>query len=416
MSHSNQQHPENNPMPGLAQVPTGETANAPHLRLETRPALLIGAINDTLPFPNLGPTQELCFDLGITAYHAPIELTGLVFKGYSGHQLLFEQRWPARLILQKTGESSLTIGAGTGLAVRGLYFLLHAYEPLGFIEVTAVGKIRPSAENAGAEVSEEGAEENATSASSDSASSDSASSDSASSDSASSDSAATTSATTTQAVLQIPITYHTQKTEIHFPLEGAWWAIQAGDWSDHHKREPYSQSYALDFVRLGTDNEFFYDRGLALEDHYSWDAPVYAAAGGKVAYLCYDMPDMQPGEMPDPRMFRDDSRRVLGNAVAVSHANGEFSYYAHLQQASLEVNDGQMIRRGQRLGCVGNSGQSPGPHLHFHLMEGPNLFIDRGLPVKFTQFWAGGQYFDTPTQIPTRMIVHGPARETPPTP
>lgn len=339
--------------------------DAPHLRLETRPALLIGAVHDSLPFPNLAPMQEVCFDLGVTAVNADLELAGLVFKGYAGHQLLFEQRLPARYILQKTGENSLHIEAGTGLAVRGLLFMLHAYEPLGFIEISAVGKFQ----NATGETA------------------------------------------SMQSVIQVPVGIHQQQTELHFPLEGAWWTIQASDWSDLHKTEPYSQTYALDFVRLGTDNEFFYDRGLALEDHYSWGQPVFATAGGKIAFAQYDMPDIQPGTAPDPRMFRDDPRRLLGNAIAISHANGEFSYYGHLQQLSLQVREGDMVRRGQLLGRVGNSGQSPGPHLHFHLMEGPNLLIDRGLPARFTQFWAGGQYFETPTQIPTRMIVHGPARE-----
>jgi murein DD-endopeptidase MepM/ murein hydrolase activator NlpD len=147
-----------------------------------------------------------------------------------------------------------------------------------------------------------------------------------------------------------------------------------------------------------------------LEDHYSWNQPVYATAGGKVAYAAYDMPDLQPGIPPDPRLFRDDIRRLLGNAVAISHANGEFSYYGHLQQLSLQVNEGEMIKRGTLLGYVGNSGNSPGPHLHFHLMEGPNIFIDRGLPVRFSNFWAGGQFFGQPTFIPTRMIVVGPER------
>jgi hypothetical protein len=44
-------------------------------------------------------------------------------------------------------------------------------------------------------------------------------------------------------------------------------------------------------------------------------------------------------------------------------------------------------------------------------MDGPNLFIDKGLPAKFTHFEAGGQWFDRPTTIPTRMIVIGPERE-----
>jgi hypothetical protein len=41
-------------------------------------------------------------------------------------------------------------------------------------------------------------------------------------------------------------------------------------------------------------------------------------------------------------------------------------------------------------------------------MEGPNLFIDQGLPMKLSHFWAGGQFFTQPTYVPVRMIVHGP--------
>jgi hypothetical protein len=340
-------------------------AEQTHLRLESRPQRLFGARYDRLPFPNLGLIQEVSFDLGITAYHGAVLLTGLVFKGYSGCQLVFEQRWPGRVIRQHTREQDLSIPPQTGVAVRSLQFLLPGYDLLTTVEITAVGK-------------------------------------------------AVDTDIAVQAVLQLPVEFPTQQTDIHFPLAGTWWAIQAADWTDHHKQEVFSQTYALDFVKLGPDNRFFAGDGMALSDHYSWDQPVFATAGGKVAYVCYDMPDIQPGQVPDPRMFRDDPRRILGNAVAISHANGEFSYFGHLQQASIEVNEGQVIRRGARLGRVGSSGHSPGPHLHFHLMDGPNLFIDQGLPVKLSHFWAGGQFFEQPATIPTRMIVTGPERPTQP--
>ena len=168
-----------------------------------------------------------------------------------------------------------------------------------------------------------------------------------------------------------------------------------------------SQAYALDFAKLGPDNRTFAGRGTEREDHYSWGQPVYAAAGGKVAVVTFDMPDLVPGMLPDPLMFRGDPRRTLGNSVAISHGNGEFSYYGCLQQASLAVNEGQVIKRGALLGKIGNSGVSPGPHLHFHLADGPHPFIDQGLPVLFSHFWAGGQFFAQPTTIPTRMIVIG---------
>ena len=42
---------------------------------------------------------------------------------------------------------------------------------------------------------------------------------------------------------------------------------------------------------------------------------------------------------------------------------------------------------------VGNSGHSPGPHLHYHFQDGTNLFVDRGLPV-FSRKWGQGKPFN----------------------
>jgi hypothetical protein len=267
------------------------------------------------------------------------------------------------LIRERTKQENLTIESQTGLAIRSIHFMIQGYELLTSIEVTVVAKYEDDGQSA-------------------------------------------------QTVVNIPVEFHTQQTDLHFPLQGAWWAIQGNDWSDRHKQEVFSQPYALDFVKLGPNNLQFASDGLTLEDHFSWNQPVYATAGGKVAYVAYDMPDLKPGIPPDPRLFRDDVRRLLGNAVAISHGNGEFSYYGHLQQLSLQVNQGEMIKRGTLLGYVGNSGNSPGPHLHFHLMEGPNIFVDRGLPARFSNYWAGGQYFSQPTFIPTRMIVVGPGQNS----
>jgi len=316
-----------------------------------------------LPIPHPGPVQEFTFDLGVTAVNGAVVLSGVVMKGYNGHQLLFEQRWPAKIIEQKVGMESLRVEADMGLALRNMHFMLHGFEPVSMLEITVVGKVAdevPDPAEKGPPI---------------------------------------------QHILQVPVVYPEQKTDLHFPLRGTWWAIQAADWSDQHKLEVFSQPYAVDFVKLGPDNRIFRGDGLALEDHYSWDEPVYATAGGKVAHVGYDMPDLPPGMPPDPRMFQGDPRRLLGNAVAISHANGEFSYFAHLKQASVQVREGDLIKRGTLLGYVGNSGQSPGPQLHFHLMEGPNLFVDQGLPLKFSHFEAAGIVFKELTVIPTRMIV-----------
>ena len=82
--------------------------------LESRPAKIIAAEYKTLPFPALAPIQEVAFDLGVTATDTPLELAGVVIQGYNDHQLLFEQRWPARIIRKRLGDENLRIEAWHG--------------------------------------------------------------------------------------------------------------------------------------------------------------------------------------------------------------------------------------------------------------------------------------------------------------
>jgi murein DD-endopeptidase MepM/ murein hydrolase activator NlpD len=55
----------------------------------------------------------------------------------------------------------------------------------------------------------------------------------------------------------------------------------------------------------------------------------------------------------------------LGRYVMVVFADGSIATYGHLRDFA--VGSGQVVRRGQRLGSVGNSGRSTGPHLDYRL-------------------------------------------------
>ncbi len=52
-----------------------------------------------------------------------------------------------------------------------------------------------------------------------------------------------------------------------------------------------------------------------------------------------------------------------GNVVLLRHANDRSTLYAHLSH--IDVRKGQRIEQGQRIGAVGMTGVSTGPHLHF---------------------------------------------------
>jgi len=60
-----------------------------------------------------------------------------------------------------------------------------------------------------------------------------------------------------------------------------------------------------------------------------------------------------------------------GNAIFVSHSiNGQVytTVYAHMSSRS--VGSGAVVKKGQRIGTMGNTGQSFGQHLHFELHKG----------------------------------------------
>jgi LysM repeat protein len=63
---------------------------------------------------------------------------------------------------------------------------------------------------------------------------------------------------------------------------------------------------------------------------------------------------------------------AYGSYVVVSHPNGTQTLYAHLNTVS--VTRGQTVSQGQKLGGMGNTGRSTGPHLHFEIRGAKNPF------------------------------------------
>ncbi|PID82177.1 MAG: hypothetical protein CSB16_02615 [Clostridiales bacterium] len=57
--------------------------------------------------------------------------------------------------------------------------------------------------------------------------------------------------------------------------------------------------------------------------------------------------------------------RGFGNCITISHGNGYTTKYAHLSKIEVEV--GQDVAQYQRIGRMGNTGNSTGPHLHFEI-------------------------------------------------
>ena len=61
-----------------------------------------------------------------------------------------------------------------------------------------------------------------------------------------------------------------------------------------------------------------------------------------------------------------------GNMVYIDHGQGLISLYAHLSR--IDVKPGDVLRRGEILGAVGQTGRVTGAHLHFAVMSNGVLF------------------------------------------
>lgn len=74
---------------------------------------------------------------------------------------------------------------------------------------------------------------------------------------------------------------------------------------------------------------------------------------------------------------------TYGRYVEVQHVEGLVSFYAHMGAIDPAIRSGVALKAGTRLGLIGNSGTSTGPHLHFEIRDGddrplnPQAFLGR---------------------------------------
>jgi len=60
-------------------------------------------------------------------------------------------------------------------------------------------------------------------------------------------------------------------------------------------------------------------------------------------------------------------RSGYGKMVEVSHADGLVTRYAH--HKSIDVTVGDVVKKGEKLGSMGSTGRSTGPHVHFEVLK-----------------------------------------------
>ena len=140
-----------------------------------------------------------------------------------------------------------------------------------------------------------------------------------------------------------------------------------------------SETFAIDWVQVDSHGVAYRTDGKKPEDWFCYGAEIVAAAAGTVVEVMRDLPNVTPGRNPDGLKIP----QIAGNRVIIDMGSGHYAMYAHLAPGSIEVNVGDHVRQGQRLGLLGNTGNSSAPHLHFQVMDRPSSLDDTSLPFVF---------------------------------
>jgi murein DD-endopeptidase MepM/ murein hydrolase activator NlpD len=192
-----------------------------------------------------------------------------------------------------------------------------------------------------------------------------------------------------------PAVYET-KTQLELPVPGRVLCWDGSDLYSHHRRLDITggmttalgiktnfNRYSFDFSVVDEQGRMFKGNGERNEDWYGFGTPLYAPGDGVVLAASDGTPDnttTKRVEMTREQVLKD-VRVTFGNYVYIDHGNGEVSLLAHMKQGSVAVKTGDRVKRGQRVGAMGFSGDAITVHVHYQLQTSPPF--GEGLPAHF---------------------------------
>ena len=140
-----------------------------------------------------------------------------------------------------------------------------------------------------------------------------------------------------------------------------------------------SETFAIDWVQVDAHGLAYRTDGKKPEDWIGYGAEILAVAPGTVVEVVRDLPNVTPGKNPEGLTIA----QIAGNRVIIDMGSGCYAMYAHLAPGSVHLHVGDYVRQGQKLGLLGNTGNSSAPHLHFQVMDRPSSLDDTSLPFVF---------------------------------
>jgi hypothetical protein len=143
------------------------------------------------------------------------------------------------------------------------------------------------------------------------------------------------------------------------------------------------QMWGLDLFKLypgGGRSRGFFPRDL--DDYAIFGEPIYAPCSGEVVAMESELPDLIPPA--------SDEENKAGNHVLLRCGDEAVILLAHLKQGTVVVQPGQTVATGDRLGEIGNSGNTTEPHLHISAQRsvGAETILDAApRPMTFDGNW-----------------------------
>lgn len=148
-----------------------------------------------------------------------------------------------------------------------------------------------------------------------------------------------------------------------------------------------SEQFAIDWIKIDSQGRAFRGDGKKPEDWLCYGTDLLAVADGTVVEVMRDLPDVPPGAPPADLTIP----QIAGNHVILDLGGGRYAMYAHLAPGSATVHVGDRVKTGQKLGLLGNSGNTTGPHLHFQISDRPSTLDDTALPFVFDRMTLTGR-------------------------
>jgi len=192
--------------------------------------------------------------------------------------------------------------------------------------------------------------------------------------------------------LTVPVVNYKTQNNYIFPVRGGGWQVNGNyDCLGAHRIPAMaSMEFAIDLGLLNSESKYEWDDGMKNENALCYGQEIVAIDDGEVVDY-YNTADWRAFPSNDPesdwvRIGKQFGQVPLhcGNYAIIKHDHGEYSLYGHMIQHSVTVKNGMHVKQGDVLGNLGNVGFSGAPHLHFHLMDGPEMFEANGLPCHFT--------------------------------